>query len=78
MRPLPSNGNPTQNGESKCGMGNQAEEDLIKEFKSLELSFRKISASGFMVCIGGSNLFWNKSIWGQILILRREKRGVYT
>ena len=68
MRPFPSNDNPTQNGEPKCGTGNQGEEDVIKEFKSLEVSFRKTNASGFIVRIGGSSPFWSKSMWGQIWI----------
>ena len=48
---------------------------LLKNSNLSNYLFAKTSASGFMVCIGGSNLFWNKSMWGQIWILKRGKKG---
>ena len=77
MRLVPSNGSPTQNGKSKCGTRNQGEDDLIKNSNFSNYPFAKRAQVVFMVCIGGSNLFWNMSMRGQILVLRGKDGGLH-
>ena len=55
--------------------GTKGKRILLKNSNLSNSLFPKISASGFMVCIGGSNLFWNKSMWGQVLIFKKGKAG---
>ena len=78
MRPLPSNGSPTQNGETKCGMGNQGEDDLIKEFKFLELSFRKNKRKYFYGVHRGFKFFLEYEYAGPNFDFKKGKMGVYT
>ena len=61
----------------KCGKRNQGEDDLIKNSNFSNCLFAKRAQVVYIACIGGSNLFWNMSMRGQILVLRGKDGGLH-